>query len=429
LIEQEDCVPANGRRDLPAGITAKMRTVNGKRVRATAADGTPVYRVRLWDPILKRQIERTAVGLDAAQQLLADFNGAKRRPRRLQAERARLIDVAARYLIAYRTKRDGSPRPMSSLAKERTCLNVYIIPVLGNAWIGDLDLPELNATVRNLTLQDGTPASGSTKNTVACVLRRLFAWAREERIIPSNPALELRTGWGGSVRRRVIIPSIPQVLRLAAALDHFKPGLGDVAMVLAFTGLRWEEAVAVPIDNVSLGSQSMIVERTASESGGRRDVREDMKTRAAVRTVMIPDIAMPAVRRLAESGAPGRERTNGQLFGRLINGDRGGYLGYAMWRRYLKLAQGYTAAHHDGIVSYTAHELRHVCASLLIASGASDVQVAHQMGHSKVETTKNIYGHLFAWDRAAVLAAMNQAVSRLYAYEKPGEDSSAREEQ
>jgi hypothetical protein len=40
--------------------------------------------------------------------------------------------------------------------------------------------------------------------------------------------------------------------------------------------------------------------RTASESGGRRDVREDMKTRAAVRTVMIPDIAMPAVRRLVE---------------------------------------------------------------------------------------------------------------------------------
>jgi hypothetical protein len=42
-----------------------------------------------------------------------------------------------------------------------------------------------------------------------------------------------------------------------------------------------------------------------------------------------------------------------------------------------------------------------------------------QMGHSKVETTKNIYGHLFAWDRAAILEAMNQAVSRLYAYEKP----------
>jgi integrase len=107
--------------------------------------------------------------------------------------------------------------------------------------------------------------------------------------------------------------------------------------------------------------------------------------------------------------------------GRLINGDRGGYLGYATWRKYLKLAQGYTAAHPDGMVGYTAHELRHVCASLLIASGASDMQVAHQMGHSRIETTKNIYGHLFTQDRAFVLDAMNQAVSRLYAYEEPGE--------
>jgi integrase len=49
----------------------------------------------------------------------------------------------------------------------------------------------------------------------------------------------------------------------------------------------------------------------------------------------------------------------------------------------------------DGPVKYTAHELRHVCASLLIASGTTDMQVTSQMGHSqmghsKIETTKNI---------------------------------------
>jgi integrase len=410
-------MPRSSHRELPVGITVKTRRRHGVTVPATTAGGTVLYRVRMWDPVLKRQIERVTPGLDAAEQLMADFNAAKRRPGRVQTEHIRFADAAARYLVAYRYKRDGTPRPKSSLAKERTCLNVYLLPVLGNAWIGDLDLPDLNAVIRNLTLRNGTPASGGTKSTAAAVLRRLFAWAREERIVRVNPALELRTGWGSSVRRKVIIPSIPQVLRLAAALDHFKPGLGDVAIVLAFTGLRWEEAVAVPIGHVNLAEQSMYIDRTASESGGRRDIREDLKTRAAERTVMIPDIAMAAIRRLAANGAPGRERSNGASYGRLINGDRGGYIGYAMWRRYLKLAHGYTAAQPDGIVRYTAHELRHVCASLLIASGASDVQVAHQMGHSKIETTKNIYGHLFAQDRTAILHAMNQAVSRLHVYE------------
>jgi len=54
-----------------------------------------------------------------------------------------------------------------------------------------------------------------------------------------------------------------------------------------------------------------------------------------------------------------------------------------MWRQYLKLAQGYTAADKDGIVEYTAHELRHVCALLLIASGATDMQVANQMATAR----------------------------------------------
>jgi integrase len=415
--------------DLPKGITPKMRTRNDKSEQVTSSDGTSVYRVRVWDPVLQKQIERNVAGLDAAKELLEEFNDAKRRPGRLQAERVRFFDVSERYLKAYRVKRDGTARPKSSLAKERTCLNVYILPALGNAWIGDLDLPDLNSTVRELRLQNGDPASGSTKGTVASVIRRLFAWAREERIIPVNPALELRTGWGGSTRRRVIIPSIPQVVRLAEALDKFKLGLGDVAMVLAFTGLRWEEAVAVLIGSVDLDGQSMTIERTASESGGRRDVREDMKTRAAVRTVMIPDIAMPAVRRLVGRGALGRDRSDGRLYSRLINGERGGYLSYSLWRRYLSLAHGFTAAHEDGSVKYTAHELRHVCASLLIASGAADTQVAHQMGHSKIETTKNIYGHLFAQDRTSILDAMNQAVSRLHVYEETDSGDGGEEDQ
>jgi hypothetical protein len=50
------------------------------------------------------------------------------------------------------------------------------------------------------------------------------------------------------------------------------------------------------------------------------------------------------------------------------------------------------------------------------------------MGHSKIETTKNIYGHLFAQDRASILKAMNQAITRLYVQEDGadgGNDSQA----
>jgi hypothetical protein len=47
------------------------------------------------------------------------------------------------------------------------------------------------------------------------------------------------------------------------------------------------------------------------------------------------------------------------------------------------------------------------------------------MGHSKVETTKNIYGHLFAQDEAFILKAMNQAVTRLYVQDDEADEQAA----
>ncbi|MDX6419127.1 MAG: hypothetical protein QOG28_3747, partial [Trebonia sp.] len=85
--------------------------------------------------------------------------------------------------------------------------------------------------------------------------------------------------------------------------------------------------------------------------------------------------------------------STGKLYTRLVNGERGGYLGYAMWRRYLKLAHGYTAAHPDGIVKYTAHELRHVCASLRLARTAKprDVAQKNESGPTSCRATRFVF--------------------------------------
>ena len=37
--------------------------------------------------------------------------------------------------------------------------------------------------------------------------------------------------------------------------------------------------------------------------------------------------------------------------------------------------------------------------------------MAHRVGHSKTKTTKNIYRHLYAWDRASIPDAKNQAAA------------------
>jgi hypothetical protein len=69
-----------------------------------------------------------------------------------------------------------------------------------------------------------------------------------------------------------------------------------------------QEAVAGPIVNVDLDGECITIDRTASESGGKRDIRDDLETRAAECVVAIPDIAMPTLRGLVERGSKGVNR-------------------------------------------------------------------------------------------------------------------------
>ena len=47
------------------------------------------------------------------------------------------------------------------------------------------------------------------------------------------------------------------------------------------------------------------------------------------------------------------------------------------------------------------HDLRHFFASMLIAQGESAKYVSDQLGHSSVQVTFDIYGHLFPTVRGA----------------------------
>ena len=47
-----------------------------------------------------------------------------------------------------------------------------------------------------------------------------------------------------------------------------------------------------------------------------------------------------------------------------------------------------------GICKIRLHDLRHTFGSLLIQNGASLVYVNEQMGHSSIQVTVDIYGHL-----------------------------------
>lgn len=459
-------------RDLPRGIH-RVTDANGKPVTVQAEDGRTLHKwkVRIYDRRTRTQPQFIVIGT------LADaehFAAEKRRLRDhtrlpLTAGRIKAIDYLETHLEEYAFLAGGEQlRPLSSWSKHRAMLEGYLLPALGeNAYMQDITtkmLKDAIAGLRKLPTKEqaaagepGGPVSAWTKATVAGSAKTFFRDAKRAGVILTNPASDLPVGWGQrSERRATLVPSITEVELLAAAMDEVWPEVlgGEIVRLFAYAGPRMEELVALYADRVYPRQRRARISRIATESGGRRQWRsateeaEDiaaggdigLKTVNAARDIIFIDRALESARKLemrrrtklAEEGerelrrtkrreaaeARGRSRTTTYVppvedrWKLLVTNSLGGPLSYSTWRRKLEQAHRLLASRGTP-VSYTAHELRHVCASLLIASGATAGQVCNQMGHATEAFTKKVYGHLWPTDLTDLAERVSAKVERL----------------
>jgi integrase len=56
------------------------------------------------------------------------------------------------------------------------------------------------------------------------------------------------------------------------------------------------------------------------------------------------------------------------------------------------------------------HDLRHTCASWLIAAGIPLLVIQHHLGHESISTTVNLYGRLDRRSHEAAAAAIHSAL-------------------
>jgi len=60
-----------------------------------------------------------------------------------------------------------------------------------------------------------------------------------------------------------------------------------------------------------------------------------------------------------------------------------------------------------GLAEVRFHDLRHTCASLLIAAGRSVQEVKEHLGHSSIRVTSDRYAHLYPEARVAIADALD----------------------
>lgn len=127
--------------------------------------------------------------------------------------------------------------------------------------------------------------------------------------------------------------------------------------------------------------------------------------------------ARQTVSNLRQHGLPGLEDTderNRWLCQNCYNYDYDGYvfvneLGERMRPNYLtEYFPKYIAKH--GMPKMRFHDLRHSCASLLLANGVPLKQIQEWLGHSDFSTTANIYAHLDYRSKISSAQAMEQGM-------------------
>lgn len=168
-------------------------------------------------------------------------------------------------------------------------------------------------------------------------------------------------------------------------------------LVAAFYGLRRGEVVGLKWDAIDFERGTLTVKRTVTSISvdGKTQIyeQESAKTKSSLRT-------LPLVGLFREyfSEVKAAQEVNKKVCGNCYNYKYDGYvfvdeMGELMNPNYLtNYFPEYIQKH--GMKKMRFHDLRHSCASLLLANGVPLKQIQEWLGHSDFSTTANIYAHL-----------------------------------
>ncbi len=162
----------------------------------------------------------------------------------------------------------------------------------------------------------------------------------------------------------------------------------------AFYGLRRSEAIGLKWDAVDFEQNTLVIKHTVTScnlNGKLTIVESDAtKTKSSMRTLPLVPFVRERLLTLKEE-----QKENRRLCGRSYSKEYSGYIcvneiGDLIKPNYVteffpKLLEA------NGLRRIRFHDLRHSCASLLLANGVPMKQIQEWLGHSDFSTTANIY--------------------------------------
>jgi integrase len=247
----------------------------------------------------------------------------------------------------------------------------------------------------------GRGLSARTVRYVHAVVHRALGQAVRWDLIPRNPADGVQLPRLHRREMTVLSPDQVQVF-LEAARSR---ALGVLFAFALATGMRPEEYLALRWSDLDLDAHTAVVRRVLEQPRGGGYRWAEPKTAQSRRTVPLPAGLLPLIERHRDIQDADRRRV----------GDRWHTLDLLFCTRYgtpLGMRNVSRAFHQivadAGLPAMRLYDLRHTCATLLLATGENPKVVAERLGHATIAMTLDTY--------SAVLPTMQkQAADRLNA--------------
>ena len=185
-------------------------------------------------------------------------------------------------------------------------------------------------------------------------------------------------------------------------------------MVAAFYGFRRGEVLGLKWDAIDFERGTISVTHTVTTvelDGKRTELAQDSaKTKSSLRTLPLVGAFKDYFMQVKQA-----QEYNKAICGDCYNYDYDGYvfvdeMGNRMKPNYLTTEFPDFCEKH-GLRRMRFHDLRHSCASLLLANGVPLKQIQEWLGHSDFSTTANIYAHLDYTSKLTSAQAMESGLA------------------
>ncbi len=280
----------------------------------------------------------------------------------------------------------------NTLAGYRYHVDRYLKSGIGRRPLGSLTAREVRVYLDKLR---GEGVGTRTVQYVHSTLRAALEDAVREEIIGKN------------VAKLVRVPRPPKQDRAPLTLDEVKAllqatrehRLHAMFVVFAVLGLRRSEVLGLMWADVDLDAGTLLVRHGLQRVDGKL-LLLPTKTLRSRRTVALPELVVEALRAHRRRQRHEREHL----------GPRWGDLGYVFTtpvgtpidpRNCSRVVQ--EACKTAGVRVVRLHDFRHGCVSVLLGMGVPPRTVMDIVGHTTLELTMNVYGHVSLDEKRAAM--------------------------